>query len=220
MFNIQKHWQYLFFTIYFGGCFDAAAATKPFIENFEVVSALTYQLIEDRYEAERTPSKVSLNRQSCEYGILRIGEDEVIPSRLDYLKSRLQRELMPELLNGSTVKVSEFSIYFNYQLSARLALGGVHIQRGGDAQSQEAIAGLLKSFECWADPTMPGGYNLESNPAAQPAAVVTIRLTVGGKPFQSSYTFIPRKDEQNLPVGGTALIRAVDALIANINGKK
>lgn len=220
MFNSPKYWQYLFFTISLVGCFSAAAATKPFIENFEIVSALTYQLVEDRTEAEMTPSRGSLNRQSCEYGIWRIGEDEVIPSRLDYLKSRLQRELRPELLNSSTIKISEFSIYFNYQLSARFALGGVQIQRGANAQSSDAIAGLLKSFECWANPAMPGGYDLAINPAAQPAAVVTIRLTIGGAPFQSRYTFIPGKDEQNLPVGGTALIRAVDALITNINGKK
>ncbi len=198
----------------------SVAAPKPFVENFEIATELKYQLIDERPQNEKTPSRGSSNRQSCDYSIWRIGEDEVVPSRIDYLKSRLQRELKAESLNGATVKIKEFSVYFNQQLSARSALSGIKLNPGASSKIEDVLKLLLQSFECWAGPGTPGGYDLSTNPAAQPAAVVTIRLEIGAQPFQSHYAFIPSKEEQGLPIGGTALIRAVDKLVENINGAK
>ena len=196
------------------------AASKPFIEDFLVSTDFRYELIDDRPQQEKDAARGSSNRQSCDFGIWRIGDEEIVPSRIDYLKSRLQREVKPERLVGTVVRVKEYSVFFNQQLSARAASGRIQFNSRYDSSLGRAMTELLQSFECWAGPQTASGYDLLTNPRAQPVGIVAIRLEIGTKFFESRYSFIPGADDQHLPIGGTALIRAVDKLIEAVNGAK
>lgn len=213
--NVKK-FILLVFLISIAGC--GGPTIKPFVSDFVIQDETSFTLIDKRNPAVNLPQKGSYNRTACDYGIMRIGNSEVVPDRVDYLRTRLENEIGPEKLEGKIIFLNQFDLYFNYQLPMRADLGGMNLNL--DEENIVAFVNdIFKKFECWADETYPGGYDLGKNTELQPVGIGEILVDIGESSIKSRVEFIPGAQEQNQAIGGTTIIRAVDKLIDKIESE-
>ena len=196
------------------GC--ASPQPKSFVSDFEILENTSFTLEDIRSESEKSEKKSSSNVYSCDYGIMRIGDEDVVPNKIDYLTTRLEKEVGIEKLSGKSIQINQYDIYLNYQLNLRASFD-VNDYVSGGSELTGMIAGLFSSFQCWARDNYPGGYDLSKNTMLQPVGLAQIKLTIEDREFASRVEFIPDQNEQNLAIAGTSLIRAVDSLILQLN---
>ena len=189
---------------------------KPFFSEFEVVENTSFTIIDNRTAQDKLTDKGSYNRMSCDFGVRKIGDDEVLPHRVDYLVTRLEKEVGPKKLRGKSLKLNRFDIYFNYQLPMRAGLNKNDYAYNNSAITS-MVTGILNLYECWATEKHPGGYDLSINTELKPVGITHIEITIDSNQYESSVNFIPGVNEDELPITGEATIRAVDKIVAQLN---
>ena len=189
---------------------------KPFVSEFEVAENTSFTIIDNRTAQDKLTDKGSYNRMSCDFGVRKIGDDEVLPHRVDYLATRLEKEVGPKKLRGKTLQLNKFDIYFNYQLPMRTSLNKNDYAYNNSAITS-MVTGILNLYECWATETHPGGYDLSKNTESKPVGIVHVEIAIDSDQFKSSVNFIPAENEHELPIVGVATIRAVDKIVEQLN---
>lgn len=196
-------------TVILTGCTMHPVVSLP---DYEDSTSQSITIIDERSEDEKRTEVLSLLITDCSYGIARIGDDNVKPNRLEYLKQRLSGV---ESISTSKITVKEFSIYRNHQINLR---GGV------DPDAEGIVAGILERLECFSDSTYAGGYNIEENPKGVNAAIVKIVVDVDGQIFESRAIHLAPETPGAFPeahdvwadVIKSTTVEAVDILIAKI----
>lgn len=189
---------------------------KPFVSEFEVAENTSFTIIDNRTAQDKLTDKGSYNRMSCDFGVRKIGDDEVLPHRVDYLATRLEKEVGPKKLRGKTLQLNKFDIYFNYQLPMRTSLNKNDYAYNNSAITS-MVTGILNLYECWATETHPGGYDLTINTKLKPVGITHIEIAIDSNHYKSSVNFIPGAGEDELPIVGVATIRAVDKIVEQLN---
>lgn len=102
-------------TVLLGGC----VTSKQFQMDYQPKNISTsYTLVDKRPEMEKQAENLSVNVLSDKYGIFRVGDKQVMPDRMIFLRERLE-EKSRSLLSGKTVTVNSFSIFNDMQTMTR-----------------------------------------------------------------------------------------------------
>lgn len=185
--------------VLFAGC----ATSKTFrLEGEAPVGKTSFELVDKRDEAQKKAEVMSTLVTSCWYGIYRLGDDQLVPSRLAVLSKALEDKLGSKLA-GKQVVVNRFEIFNNMQSAFR----------GSLAQAYGAVGTAIAAGGC------QDAFSLERNPNNYPAAIVNVDVSVDGKNFTQKMVQIePQGHESTIdgPLPAERIRRAVSIAIDNI----
>jgi len=141
------------------GC---ASSVKYHIDKEGLETTSGFELIDKRDTSQKTSEIMSLSITNCWYGIYRLGDDQIVPSRLAILSKALEDSLSQKL-QGKKVIINRFEIFNNMQSLLRTA-------------SSTSIAGALVVSRACTD-----AFAVESNPRNAPAVIVLVDIDIDGK---------------------------------------
>jgi len=141
------------------GC---ASSVKYQIDQESLETTSRFELIDTRDTIQKTSEIMSLLITNCWYGIYRLGDDQIVPSRLVILSRALEDSLGPKL-QGKKVIINRFEIFNNMQSLLRTA-------------SSSSIAGAIVVSRACTD-----AFALESNPSNASAVIVIVDIDIDGK---------------------------------------
>ncbi|MCR9093082.1 MAG: hypothetical protein NXI30_02585 [bacterium] len=155
---------------------------------------------------------LSVGGMNCGYAVYRIGEGNLVPSRLRYLESRLDHAT----IGVDRVELVRFDVFLNLQTVMRHGVTSANSTHGPNW-----IAGMLSGSSCVADETMPGGFSLSDNANYDPAAVVTLEMNIDGERLVSRAVYAQPlerfegiRDKRVAGIIERAITRAVDQVVA------
>jgi hypothetical protein len=152
----------------FVGC---ATPTKYQISEGVTSTKSSFELIDSRDEVQKTSHLLSSTATNCFYGIFRIGDEQIVPSRLTILSNALE-ESMGHKLQGKKVIVNRFEILNNLQKPLREMAAA---DKNSDAELLLAlISEMIISDAC------KDTLAFEKNPNNDPAIVVIVDIDVDG----------------------------------------
>ena len=178
------------------GIFLAGCATPPTYQiSGEILSKSSIELIDKRDEAQKKSELMSYLISSCWAGIFRLGDEQIVPSRLTFLAKELDEKLSPKS-QVKKVIVNRFEI-FNNALSKVSTYGLVGVGSGSGCES---------------------AFSPEKNPANLPAIVVNVDLEIDGKRIRDKIVQIePVGDDRiNGPITTDRVRRAMAASVKRI----
>ena len=110
-----------------------------------------FSLVDSRPEADKKAEIMSSNISSDQYGIYRLGDNQVIPDRMLYLESRLS-ENQRYFPAQTEIIVKHFVIYNNMQQivkrnSAFGMFGALGVLAGAAAEKNESEASIITELE-------------------------------------------------------------------------
>ena len=141
------------------GC---ASSVKYQIDQEGLETTSRFELIDNRDTTQKTSEIMSLSIMNCWYGIYRLGDDQIVPSRLVILSKALEDSLGPKL-QGKKVIINRFEIFNNMQSLLRGA-------------SSTSIIGAISVPRACTD-----AFALELNPSNAPAVIVIVDIDIDGK---------------------------------------
>src|SRR5262245_13909515 len=155
-----------------GGCLPAYKIPTP-----PITEPPSFTLVDKRTDVEKLGSNSSLIT-SCEYAITQLAESDIVPPRLEILKSRLQSEQgLQERLKGKTIEINSFKIIRNSQMSYRKSIGDKY----PGVLSQSLVYG------CIAGPEIAGSYLAEENPKHLPSFTVILNASIAKQKYSIRY---------------------------------
>jgi len=176
--------------ILMAGC---AAAPQYRIEEEANPSESGFEVIDKRDEAQKKPEVMSYLGSSCWYGIFRLGDDQIVPSRLALLTKGL-RERLGRQLQGKKVIVSRFEIFNNTALSSISTYGLLGVGSGSGCES---------------------AFAPEKNPRNLPAIVVNVDLDIDGRRIRDKIVQIEPVGDDRIS-GPIVTERVKRAMVASI----
>ena len=154
----------------------------------------------------------------CWYGVYRIGDQQIVPDRIQMLADSLQSSLGSQL-SGKTISIKRFEIFNSSQAvshpnkdtgSSNPAAVGVRGSAGGWAVSS-IVMSVIQANTCEAK------LSPEKNPNNYPAIVVDVEMTVNGVPIVGNMVQIePIGKEASLTNGDLTRERVRRALSATV----
>jgi len=141
------------------GC---ASSVKYQIDQEGLGTTSRFELIDNRDTTQKTSETMSLSIMNCWYGIYRLGDDQIVPSRLVILSKALEDSLGPKL-QGKKVIINRFEIFNNMQ----------SLLRG--ASSTSIIGAIFVPRAC------TDAFALELNPSNASAVIVIVDIDIDGK---------------------------------------
>ena len=172
------------------GC---AAAPQYRVDEEASPSESGFDVIDKRDEAQKKPEVMSYLGSSCWYGIFRLGDDQIVPSRLALLAKGL-REGLGGQLQGKKVVVSRFEIFNNTALSSISTYGLLGVGSGSGCES---------------------AFAPEKNPRNLPAIVVNVDLDIDGRRIRDKIVQIEPVGDDRIS-GPIVTERVKRAMVASI----
>ncbi len=155
-----------FLVVIFASCFGCATS-KTYNIGVGEARKYSFELIDKRDDKQKQAEIMSLSITNCWYGIYRLGDNQITPSRLTVLSNKLEENLGSKL-SGKEIVVKRFEVYNNVQSAMR-----------GSFSSNFATYGLLGAAII--ENGCEGGYALKGNPDNLPAVIVNLELIVDKK---------------------------------------
>ena len=180
------------------GIFVAGCATPPTyqISAETIPSKSSFELIDRRDEAQKKSELMSYLISSCWGGIFRLGDDQIVPSRLTFLANELHEKLGPKSQDKKVI-VNRFEIFNNTALSQVSTYGLFGVGSGSGCES---------------------AFSPDKNPDNLPAIVVNVDLEIDGKRIRDKIVQIePVGDDRiNGPITTDRVRRAMAASVKRI----
>jgi hypothetical protein len=155
------------FSLLFSGC---ANSIKYQIGSVDPHNSKTIQVIDDRTNDQKKGEAMSANKNNCWFGIYRIGDNQVEPSKLDVLASIIQLKI-GEKINGKKVVVKRFEIFNNIQLGMKKAVSIASFGMAKMVPSNDEI----RSGKC------EDVFALDINSTNSPSVIVLYDVILDGK---------------------------------------
>src|SRR3989442_7851457 len=176
--------------IVMSGC---AAAPQYRLEKEANTTECGFEVLDKRDEGQNKPGLISYLASSCWYGIFRLGDDQIVPSRLALLAKGL-REGLGGQLQGKKVIVSRFDIFNNTALSSISTYGLLGVGSGSGCES---------------------AFAPEKNPRNLPAIVVNVDLDIDGRRIRDKIVQIEPVGDDRIS-GPIVTERVKRAMVASI----
>jgi hypothetical protein len=179
------------------GIFLAGCVTPPTYQiSGEILSKSSFELIDKRDEAQKKSEVMSYLISSCWAGVFRLGDDQIVPSRLTFLAKELYEKVDPKSQDKKVI-VNRFEIFNNTALSKVSTYGLFGVGSGTGCES---------------------AFSPDKNPANLPAIVVNVDLEIDGKRIRDKIVQIePVGDDRiNGPITTERVRRAMAASVKRI----
>ena len=151
------------------GC---ASHIKYQISESVTITKRSFDLIDTRDDAQKKSKIFSLMATNCLYGIYRIGDDQIVPSRLSILSNALE-ERMGSKLQGKIVVVKRFEIFNNLQKPTRESAASLAGAASVDASAGAMSADIIRN-------ACEGTMARENNPNNDPSIIVVVDVDIDG----------------------------------------
>jgi hypothetical protein len=149
------------------GC---AKSVKYQIGSAALADSSEIKMIDHRPEKEKKAEAMSLNKNSCWFGIYRVGDDQVTPQKMDLLASILQSNLKEKII-GKDLIVNRFEVFDNIQLGMKRVVSMASFGKVDLVPS----ANEIRSGGC------DEAFALDINPDNSPSVVVLYNVVIDGK---------------------------------------
>lgn len=159
-----------FFSALFSGC---AKTVQYQIGSPDLAKSNEIRLIDRRPDLEKKAETMSINKNSCWFGIYRIGDDQVTPQKLDLVISILQSNLKGKMngkMIGKELIVNRFDVYNNIQLGMKRVVSMVSLGMTSPVPGADEIrlGGCTDAFA------------LDVNPENSPSVLVNYDIAIDG----------------------------------------
>lgn len=156
------------------GC---AAQPIAFTDIAPAAQITSFTLDDARPAIEKEREMLSYSITNCNYGIIRMGDADTTPDKINILKHDLN-ELASNALKGKTVVVENYTIYSNGAVALR---GMMNNMTGGS--SQGLIAKGMINIGCKKEEVKGGWYDPSEVTTNQSPLIVDLTLTVDGRKY-------------------------------------
>lgn len=136
-------------------------------------------IVDSRPAVEKTRQILSLWATSCDFEIVRLGDDEINPGRLALLQSDLEAALGSQLANA-TLTVTRYRIFFNSGDAAR-----------GESRNRGLVGALLTPNRCSKEKTTAGWYAPSEVTTDFSPIIIEIGATLAAKDYSVRLVYSP-----------------------------
>lgn len=192
------------------GCFSRGTG-EPARLDVQLYEDYSFQFHDERPDKQKGFDKGSGNRNACSFGIYQYSDAVSDPDKVTYLKNRLEQVLGNRFSSGTAIRLKSFAVYLNAQAAIR---GGLAPPTAGEISA--GVYGILDSFNCWADESKLGGYDLARNPSGISVTVAEIDITINGHNFAVHEVFVPGPGEEEVLMVPRVIEMSVNSLIDKI----
>lgn len=198
-------------TLGLAGCYKQTAVLPNF--RAQMADADPW-VIDARPQSDKETEHLSLLATSCDYGVRRLGDEKTVPPRLLLLQQDLEDRLGP-LVQGRTLTVTRYAIYFNRAAGLRRGLG-----------SSFGIIGAVMSgigSQCPKEKTTGGWYKAADVTTPFSPIIVNLEATFAGRRHVVRSVYSPTEELSMMfgePKAASGLFEAIrkatNALAAKI----
>jgi len=187
--------------------FAYGCASKPAVlDGFETrPTQVSFQVVDERPEGEKSWERLSGLITSCDYEIHRVGDDQTVPSRMDLLRQDLELALGTRLSN-TALTVSSYRIFLN--AGARVRNGVVDTFGGVVAP---IMAGM--GSNCSKEETTDGWYAASELTRPTSPFIIEIEAKFEGHSYSVRTVYSPEVQINGFklddPPAATALFQAM-----------
>ena len=198
---------------------EGCTGTPAVLEGFQPPAAQSAAIVDARVEQDKQSERLSGLITSCDYGIYRVGDDQISPGRLDLLKRDLA-STMGDRLTNHTLTISRYDIFYNNREAQLEVLTRWFPWWPDGPRDPSRIVMMTMMGNCSKADMTGGWYQRSEAPNATSPVIVEIEASLDGKPYTVRSVYSPETDYIGATPGLAfdAMHKANAALIAQLRG--